>query len=47
MHVIDYNPIVKELIKLAKKLNYHFTHYYFLLKIVPFFAEFEEARLQA
>ena len=26
-HAIDHNPIVKELIRLAKKFNYHFTHH--------------------
>ena len=29
MCAIDYNPIVKEIIKLPKNLNYHFTHHYF------------------
>ena len=27
MHAIAYNPIAKELIRLAKKFKYHFTHH--------------------
>ena len=26
-HAIAYNPIAKELIRLAKKFKYHFTHH--------------------
>ena len=37
-HAIDYNPIVKELIWLAKKFNYRFTQHKFRLKMVLFFA---------